>query len=293
MRTAPSGMVVFRSTDVPDHCHVALIVPTRNSSRTLEACLRSLRQQTRACTVVVVDNHSTDDTEAIARQYADVVAIAGPERSSQRNVGAGLTSASVLGFIDSDMVLEPTVAEQAGRVLDAGAGAAIVPEVSFGDGFWAAVRRFERSFYGGCDAVEAARFYQRDIFEGAGGFDETMGPGPEDWDLTIRVRRAADVARISARIWHDEGRLTFADACAKKAYYSSGLQGFAQKHGRASLSVLGRPYIRRPWMLFSEGPLLGCGLVALKAGEAVSVVTATIRRCGLLRRNRTGPGGSQ
>lgn len=256
---------------------VAVVVPTRNSSRTIEACLRSLRSQSVPCLVVVVDNHSTDDTAAMACQNADVVALAGPERSAQRNVGAELTTAVILGFVDSDMVVGSTVVEQATDALEAGAGGIVVPERSFGEGFWAEVRRFERSFYHGSDSVEAARFFRRDVFESVGGFDEAMEPGPEDWDLTIRVRKAAAVTRIVGEIVHDEGRPTFWSACAKKGYYAAGLRSFARKHGAFSLSVLDRPYVRKPWMIFSEGPRLGLGLVALKTGEATAVVAATIR----------------
>ncbi len=256
---------------------VTIVVPTRNSRRTLAACLESLRRQSRRSVVVVVDNHSTDDTLAIALAHADVVAIAGPERSAQRNVGASLTRSPVVGFVDSDMVVGSDVAELAARALVDGAAGVVVPEHSFGEGFWAEVRRFERSFYRGSDSVEAARFFRRDVFEAVGGFDEGMDPGPEDWDLTIRVRRVAAVVRIPGEIAHDEGRPTFWSACAKKAYYAAGLRSFVRKHGASGLSVLDRPYLRRPWMIFAQGPRLGLGLVALKAGEATAGLAATVR----------------
>lgn len=262
---------------------VTAVVPTRNSGRTLEACLRSLTSQSLRCWVVVVDNHSTDDTIAIACEYADIVAVAGPERSAQRNAGAALTTSPILAFIDSDMVVGSSVVEQATNALHSGAGGVVVPEHSFGEGFWADVRRFERSFYHGSDTVEAARFFRRDVFESVGGFDEAIEPGPEDWDLTIRVRKVVAVTRISAEIAHDEGRPTFWNACAKKGYYAPGLKSFARKHRSASLSVLDRPYLRRPWMIFGQGPRLGLGLVALKTGEAIAVVAATVPHLGSLR----------
>lgn len=287
--------------DVPgEDIDVTIVVPTRNSERTLAACLESLRRQSHRSLVVVVDNHSTDATLAIALERADVVAIAGPERSVQRNVGASLTVSPVVGFVDSDMVVGCDVAELAAQALARGAGGVVVPEHSFGQGFWAEVRRFERSFYRGSDSVEAARFFRRDVFEAIGGFDEAMEPGPEDWDLTIRVRRVSAVVRISGEIAHDEGTPTFWRACAKKAYYAAGLKSFARKHSRASLSALDRPYVRRPWLVFVEGPRLGLGLVALKTGEATAVVAATLVRPAALRCCRRGavhwpstfPGGS-
>lgn len=273
----PHGTVeLLKSSSRAGDVEATIVVPTRNSGRTLMACLRSLRGQSVACVVVVVDNHSTDDTAAIACQYADIVAVAGPERSAQRNVGGALTRSPVLGFIDCDMVVDSMVVGQAISALQSGAGAIVVPEHSFGEGFWADVRAFERSFYHGSDTVEAARFFRRDVFEKVGGFDEAMEPGGEDWDLTIRVRKVASVTRISAEIAHDEGRPTFLKACAKKAYYAPGLRSFAHKHRITTLSVLDRPYLRRPWMIFARGPRLGLGLVALKAGEATAVVAASV-----------------
>ena len=283
MTSAGTVRLVYSACRV-GHAEVTAVVPTRNSARTLEACLRSLKRQTVPCSLVVVDNHSTDATVAIGCRYADVVAIAGPERSAQRNIGASLTTSPALGFIDSDMILGPTVVEQALSALRAGSGGVVVPEQSFGEGFWAEVRTFERSFYCGSDPVEAARFFRRDVFETVGGFDEAMAPGPEDWDLTIRVRRVATVSRISAEIAHDEGRPTLWGACAKKGYYALGIRGFAAKHGIASMSVLDRPYVRRPWVIFSQGPRLGLGLIALKTGEAAAVVGSCMLTPGRLRR---------
>lgn len=268
---------IIKSSAHAQHATVGIVVPTKNSGRTLEACLRSLRGQATACAVAVVDNHSCDDTVEIACQYADIVAVAGPERSAQRNAGAALCTSPILGFIDSDMVVDSEVVPQAINQLQPGVGGVVVPEYSFGQGFWAEVRRFERAFYRGSDTIEAARFFRRDVFERVGGFDETMPPGAEDWDLTIRVRNVAGIARISAEIAHDEGQPTFWTACAKKAYYGPGYRSFARKHGTRSLSVADRPYIRRPSLIFSEGPRLGLGLVALKVGEAAAVVAATIR----------------
>lgn len=256
---------------------VGIVVPTRNSGRTLRACLRSLRAQTRPCIVVVVDNHSTDSTGAIAAELADRVLVRGPERSAQRNAGAALLDTDVVGFMDSDMVLEPSVVDEALGAVTAGAGAVIVPERTVGEGFWAAVRALERSFYLGDDRVEAARFFTRPVLDATGGFDESLDAG-EDWDLSLRARQITSVARTSAGIDHLEGRVTYRAACAKKASYSSGLRSFHAKQGGATLwRALDRPYLRRPWRLLTPDPLLGAGVLALKAGEATAVVWALIR----------------
>jgi len=47
---------------------VTAVVPTKNSGRTIAACLDSLRSQTQpGVQIVVVDNASTDDTVELAR----------------------------------------------------------------------------------------------------------------------------------------------------------------------------------------------------------------------------------
>ena len=250
---------------------VTVVVPTKNAARTLAACLRSLRAQTYPCHIVVVDNKSTDTTAEIAKQMAGLVLTWGPERSAQRNYGARSSPADIVGFIDADMVLEPRVVEEAVGALRNGAGSAIVPERTVGTGFWAAVRAFERSFYVGSDAIEAARFFRWDIFERTGGFDEDL-TGAEDWDLSESARSLAPVARTSAMILHDEGTVRYLDACRKKAYYAEGVRRYLAKRGASALLQAGRrPWLRQPEKLLNR---YGAGLLALKGGETTAVIVA-------------------
>lgn len=251
----------------------AVVVPTRNSARTLRSCLEAVKHQSVKCECIVVDNCSSDETGVIATDLADVVVTKGPERSAQRNAGYLLSSAPIVAFIDSDMELEPEVLEQAGKAIEAGAVGVVIPEYTAGIGFWAAVRAFERSFYFGSDEVEAARVFPRAVLDSVGGFDESMPPGPEDWDLTRRVREYGEVVRIESQVRHDEGLVTYVDACRKKAYYASGLLYFNRKYGgRQMVGALSRPYVRRPWKLIWPHPLLGLGVLLLKAGEVFAVM---------------------
>ena len=51
---------------------VSVIIPTYNSSRTLEKCLESIKNQTyKNIEIIVVDNNSTDNTKEIAKKFAD------------------------------------------------------------------------------------------------------------------------------------------------------------------------------------------------------------------------------
>ena len=271
----------------PSVTSVGVVVPTHNSARTIGACLKSLRAQTVACQIVVVDNHSSDSTVRIARPLADHILILGPERSAQRNAGARALRCDWLGFIDSDMILNPKVVANIIAVSQLGAVSIVIPERTIGTGFWAAVRTFERGFYMDDQNLEAARFFRNDVFARLGGFDETL-TGPEDWDLAARARALGPVGRTTAEVVHLEQGLTLREACRKKAYYAPGLSAYRAKYGTAHfVRHLNRRYIRQPWRLVFPHPLLGAGLLVLKFSELAMVCRVLIFPPGQLARVRS------
>jgi glycosyltransferase involved in cell wall biosynthesis len=249
---------------------VTIVVPTRNSARTLAACLASVRRQTHdAIELVVVDNASTDATQEVARRLGDAVLVAGPERSAQRNAGARFGRGSHLLFVDSDMVLEPEVVAECVELAASGADAVIIPERSIGHGFWARCKALERSCYVGDTSIEAARFFSRRTFDAVGGYDEEL-TGPEDWDLHERVRQlGAAIARTNAFIDHDEGQLRLGTQLAKKFHYGTTLDAYRRKHpelARAQLR-LARPAFLRHGRSLARQPVTAVGMVVMKLAE--------------------------
>jgi glycosyltransferase involved in cell wall biosynthesis len=259
---------------------VSVVVTTRNSGQTLEACLRSIRQQAHAATeLVLVDNHSCDDTLEIANRYAAKVATMGPERSAQRNHGASLASGDLLLFIDADMVLDPDVVCEGARLLGTGAvPAVVIPEETVGEGFWTACRALERGCYNGDDTIEAARFYTRAAFADANGFDTELNGG-EDWDLSRRVAQGRRLPRTQAIIHHDEGRTRLRTVYKKRRYYAPGYLAFVRKHGRGAMAR-GNPIFRaayvRNWRALGRHPLLTAGMFTLKAVELAAVIDVAV-----------------
>ena len=256
----------------------SVIVTTRNSGLTLEACLRSIQQQTTPVELIVVDNFSTDDTPAIARRYATRFEQAGPERSRQRNLGAGLATGAFLLFIDSDMVLAPNTVAECLEQARAGMRAVIVPEVSEGEGFWAACKALERATYVGDDSIEAARFIEARLFIELGGFDEEL-TGEEDWDLTARIRqRGIAIGRTATPLVHDEGRLKLRETMRTKFYYGRTMARYLRKHPRAARSQmrLFRPAFFRNRRLLQAQPLRTLGMLAMKTCEVGAGALGTV-----------------
>lgn len=249
---------------------VSVIVPTRNAGRTLRACLESVRAQTYApIESVVVDNESRDATLAIARELADVVMAAGPERSAQRNAGLRAAQGDYVLFVDADMRLEPDVVGECVKALH-GRGGVAIPEESFGRGFWAEVKAFERSCYtDDLLIISAARFFRKADLLAAGGYDEQLHGG-EDWDVSMRICGDAGPAFARALIRHDEGDQNLQTLWLKKFYYGRSLPAFIRKHGRAALARLSpvRTSLVRNAPRLLRAPALATGLLVMKSVEA-------------------------
>ena len=254
---------------------VSMIVTTKNNHATLPACLDSIRRQSYPRTeLIIVDNYSADDTKTIALGYTGRVLEKGPERSAQRNFGVQQARGTYVLIIDSDMELAEDVVAAcvAHAAAEPAGGAIIIPEESFGRGFWAQCKRLERSFYVGQDTIEAARFFNRQLYEQLGGYDEGL-TGGEDWDLTRRARRLTSIGRVASFIRHNEGRPRFTRTVRKMYYYSHAAAAFfGCNPGGTPLTDPSGPLARyklffsRPGRLF-RNPLLGLGMLTLKTAE--------------------------
>ena len=253
---------------------VSFVVPTKDSARTLESCLASLRGQTHDdMETIVVDNASSDATPDIARRLADRFEVRGPERSAQRNHGTACSTGDVVIFVDSDMVLEPHLAAATVAAFTASPdiGALVIPERSFGDGFLTRCRVLEKDLYVGDDRVEAPRAFRRPVIEALGGWAETL-VAAEDWDLADRtVEAGVGIGRVDAWIWHDEGRLRLRTTFRKKRYYGRWIDLYLSTRSGGGRKFARTALLSQPGRL-ARHPLLTAGLFVLKATEATGLV---------------------
>jgi glycosyltransferase involved in cell wall biosynthesis len=156
---------------------VSIVIPTKNSANALGHTLQSINNQTyRNYEIIIVDNHSTDETATIAKKYTNKIYFIGPERTAQVNFGIKNAEGKYIYRIDSDWIVEPAVLEQAVKKCeDEGFDAIIVHNSDDATiSFWGRVRKFERDMYQQDDLNVAARFIRKDILDKVGYFDENM-----------------------------------------------------------------------------------------------------------------------
>lgn len=165
---------------------VSVIVPARDSAHTLERTLEALRTQTldQPFEVIVVDDGSRDDTEAVVARHRPLVRLIRNQASegpgAARNRGVREARASVLAFTDADCFPMPGWLAHG---LEALARADVVqgrvdPDPSV------ARTPFDRSLSVDGDGgfyQTANLFIRRDVFHAVGGF--------RDWALQRRGRR--------------------------------------------------------------------------------------------------------
>jgi hypothetical protein len=150
----------------------------------------------------------------------------------------------------------------------------IVPEESFGVGFWSKCKALERSFYVGVPWIEAARFFKKDLYVKLGGYNESLVSG-EDWDLSQRVSKLGKISRTKSYIRHNEGELKLFKTLNKKYYYAKHFKKYLQQSESKNIDNQ-TSVVQRYWLFFSKpaklfkNPILGIGMLVMKTCEFAS-----------------------
>ena len=79
---------------------VSVVIPTYNSEKTLEKCLKSIGKQTYGnIEIIAVDEFSEDETVEIAKSYGAKIIQDYGERTRAKNIGLKISALTFIGCI--------------------------------------------------------------------------------------------------------------------------------------------------------------------------------------------------
>ena len=228
----------------------SVVVPAYNESHSLEATLRSVRNQHFSGNIelIVVDNNSSDDTALIARSYADLVLYYADRQgaSAARQHGAQRARGKTLVFVDADTELSPNALSAAARSLQAGYVGGSAPvhvdDESFGARWTELVVNNWHRFIG--PTFIPYLYCRREVFQRTGGWELDVTCAEE-----VRLQRRL---RQHGKLAWDRGARTTTDARRYRAegYYLLAFKGvLAQFFGR---NLAWRPIRALPSMSESD-----------------------------------------
>jgi cellulose synthase/poly-beta-1,6-N-acetylglucosamine synthase-like glycosyltransferase len=199
-------------TSPPD---LSVVMPALNGREILPASLGALAASDlprERWELVVVDDGSTDGTDAVAGRWADrVVRLDGGPRGPgyARNRGAEVASGGVLLFVDADVVVHQDTLRRVVEAFQADAGLGALfgayddtpADPSFLSQYRNLLHRYvhlqgageAETFWAGCGAIRAAAFTD------VGGFDADRYPRPQIEDIELGYRLGDAGHRIEIR----------------------------------------------------------------------------------------------
>jgi glycosyltransferase involved in cell wall biosynthesis len=93
---------------------VSVTVPTYNSEKTLEQCLKLVKEQThKNIEIIIIDSYSKDKTLDIAKRFNARIVMCKGKLLEARIEGAKASKGKYVLLLDSDQMLEKTVIERA------------------------------------------------------------------------------------------------------------------------------------------------------------------------------------
>jgi len=245
---------------------VSVIIPTFNSEKTLEKCLRRIKKQKyRNIEIIVVDNFSTDKTIKIAKRLKVKFFLKGNERSAQVNYGVEMSRGKYIYRIDSDHLVDLDVIEKAVEACDKYSYDAIVTRniVDSNISFWAKVRLLEKNCLYEDEMKIAARFIKKSVFKKIGGFDENL-VAAEDYDLHNRLLKGKyKIGRIDIGELHMDEPKSIIDVIKKHYFYGKTIGSFIEKNPKKALNQINplRYTYLKHWRELLRDPTTTTGLI--------------------------------
>lgn len=216
---------------------VSVIIPVWNGPDDIRRCLSALERQTlprERFEILVVDNGSTDDTAAAAREASGVTVLEErrPGSYAARNRALGEARGEYVAFTDADCLPAPDWLESALRAAEANPRFGVLagridlfdeshPQgMAFGD--YERLFSFPQSFAGRGNCATANWVSRRSVFELLGGFDAMLKSGG-DRQMALRIRDAGyPLIYVPEMLVHHPVRASWAELVRKRRRLSGG-----------------------------------------------------------------------
>jgi peptidoglycan/xylan/chitin deacetylase (PgdA/CDA1 family)/GT2 family glycosyltransferase len=199
------------SQDLP---FVSVVIPAYNEENYLLSCLESIKRQDYAgeYEVIVVDNASTDNTAQIARDWGAKVVYEGKQSPAcARQKGAAVAKGKIIAFIDADtraparwlstivwrFLCEPKAVVMSGPYAYSDSGK-VSGIMSYAGSFINIITdHLFRKVLGKGGALWGCNFaVRRSAFWQVGGFDTSIRFYGEEYELSLRLRKAGKAVII-------------------------------------------------------------------------------------------------
>lgn len=238
---------------------VTIVIPTFNRYDALLETLDALTRLDYPPTqweAIIVDDGSTDDTEAAVGQWLDqhqapmrYLKQQNAGRSVARNRGAAEAQGRILIFIDNDIIVEPDFIKAHLDMINTNPGCWITGRIiqspklthtPFGR-YRQALFESYMAQYPAASAAETDGMSAANValptadFRRLGGFDENLS-GPEDWDLAWRARQTGIRVLYDPRIavLHNDWAISLDAYCRRERQSSAIMVLLYRKWGEAS-----------------------------------------------------------
>lgn len=191
---------------------ISVVIATKDRASYLEAAIASFEKQIGAPSfeVIVVDNHSSDDTKGVAERAAARGAFpvryvfeGEPNRGKARNAGIRLASGYLVVFCDDDIVAPPgflAAHEAAHGTSNLVVNGPIINVAGYQDRPKPTAANYSRAFLCTCNVS-----VPKHALDAVGGFDDEFPLyGWEDTELGVRLRESGLRWKFAwaAYIWH-------------------------------------------------------------------------------------------
>lgn len=276
---------------------VSIIIPNKNSAHMMKDFFESALLSTYKNFEIIVNDDvtSSDNLQTLCEEYKtkglNIIYLRENISMAQgRKSGSKHATGYILLHLDSDMRISKGLLSECVEKINSGYDALVIPEDSYGEGFWAKVKWLEKKCYQGVEWMESLRCVKKDVYEKLGGHNEQM-VFSEDKDFDIRVHNAGyKIGRTESIIRHYEGKLTFWKTISKKQNYSKTSDVFQNNNSinfKYSISYFWQYwfyltfkryfiFIKNYKYIFTH-PILYLGLWIMKTGEYAAAALGILK----------------